>query len=107
MHHSSVIGTVFLVFYTFPYLGILFAPLAIIYTFSAVYYRRTSVETKRLDSILRSQLYAAYTGRCYRNYGADLSFIPFMQSLSLVSVLSEHTVERYDAIHSDMKSSYT
>lgn len=60
--YSSVVGTVFLVFYTFPYLGILFVPLGIFYAFSAIYYRRTSVETKRLDSILRSKLYAAYAG---------------------------------------------
>ena len=60
-----MVGTIFLVFYTFPYLGILFVPLGIFYSFSAIYYRRTSVETKRLDSILRSKLYAAYAGRWY------------------------------------------
>ncbi|TFY55007.1 hypothetical protein EVJ58_g8525 [Rhodofomes roseus] len=57
---SSVVGTIFLVFYTFPYLGIIFVPLGIFYMFAAVYYRRSSVETKRLDSILRSKLYSAY-----------------------------------------------
>ncbi|KAJ8457503.1 hypothetical protein ONZ45_g18288 [Pleurotus djamor] len=58
---SSVLGTAGLVFYTFPYLGILFAPMAIIYYLLSIYYRRTSVETKRLDSLMRSALYASYS----------------------------------------------
>ncbi|KAI0071668.1 multidrug resistance-associated ABC transporter [Panus rudis PR-1116 ss-1] len=57
---SSVLGTVALVFYTFPYLGIVFVPLGILYYLAAIYYRRTSVETKRLDSLMRSALYASY-----------------------------------------------
>ncbi|KAI1798260.1 multidrug resistance-associated ABC transporter [Ganoderma leucocontextum] len=58
---SSVIGTAGLVFYTFPYLGIMFAPLIVLYYLAAIYYRRSSVEAKRLDSNLRSILYASYT----------------------------------------------
>ena len=61
--HSVIIGTAGLVFYVFPYLGILFAPLAVFYFSAALYYRRTSVETKRLDSLMRSALYASYSGR--------------------------------------------
>lgn len=59
----SVIGTVVLVFYTFPYLGIIFVPLTIAYIWIATFYRRTSVETKRLDSLMRSALYSSYSGR--------------------------------------------
>lgn len=59
----SVIGTVGLVFYAFPYLGIIFLPLGILYYGASVYYRRSSVETKRLDSLNRSMLYASYTGK--------------------------------------------
>ncbi|KAJ7832830.1 multidrug resistance-associated ABC transporter [Mycena leptocephala] len=58
---SAVIGTVGLVFYIFPYLGIIFAPMAVLYYLVSVYYRRSSVETKRLDSLMRSALYASYT----------------------------------------------
>jgi len=58
---SNVVGTVALVFYTFPLLGIIFAPMAILYYLVALYYRRSSVETKRLDSLMRSALYASYT----------------------------------------------
>lgn len=56
---ASVFGVVALVFYTFPYLGIVFLPMTITYWFVARYYRASSVETKRLDSILRSKLYAS------------------------------------------------
>ncbi|KAG5645383.1 hypothetical protein DXG03_006336 [Asterophora parasitica] len=58
---SSVLGTVALVFYTFPYLGIIFVPMTILYYLISVYYRRTSVETKRLDSLMRSTLYGSYS----------------------------------------------
>ncbi|KAJ7630119.1 multidrug resistance-associated ABC transporter [Mycena polygramma] len=58
---ASVIGTVGLVFYTFPLLGIIFAPMGILYYLVAIYYRRSSVETKRLDSLMRSALYASYS----------------------------------------------
>ncbi|KAI0929440.1 hypothetical protein AcV7_005292 [Taiwanofungus camphoratus] len=58
---SNVVGTVALVFYTFPLLGIIFVPLTIFYYLTAIYYRRSSVETKRLDSLMRSALYAAYS----------------------------------------------
>ncbi|RDB26371.1 Oligomycin resistance ATP-dependent permease YOR1 [Hypsizygus marmoreus] len=58
---SSVLGTVALVFYTFPYLGIIFAPMAVLYYLISVYYRRSSVETKRLDSLMRSTLYGSYS----------------------------------------------
>lgn len=58
---SSILGTVALVFYTFPYLGIIFAPMGVLYWAASVYYRRTSVETKRLDSLMRSALYASYS----------------------------------------------
>ncbi|KXN89182.1 Multidrug resistance-associated protein 1 [Leucoagaricus sp. SymC.cos] len=58
---ASILGTVALVFYTFPYLGILFAPMVILYYIVATFYRRSSVETKRLDSLMRSTLYASYT----------------------------------------------
>ncbi|KAI0717423.1 multidrug resistance-associated ABC transporter [Cerioporus squamosus] len=58
---SSVVGTAGLVFYTFPYLGIIFAPMILLYYVAAVYYRRSSVEMKRLDSLLRSILYASYS----------------------------------------------
>ncbi|CAG8677285.1 12899_t:CDS:10, partial [Acaulospora colombiana] len=52
---ASAIG---LIFYTFPYLGIAIPFLFALYYAASAFYRRTSIETKRLDSILRSTLYA-------------------------------------------------
>jgi len=57
-----VLGIIFLVFYTFPLLGIIFVPMGVLYYLSGVYYRRSSVETKRLDALLRSTLYGSYSG---------------------------------------------
>ncbi|KAH7103875.1 ATP-dependent bile acid permease [Auriculariales sp. MPI-PUGE-AT-0066] len=57
---ASIFGTVALVFYTFAYLGILFAPLSIIYTVAFLFYRRNSVEVKRLDSVLRSSVFSHF-----------------------------------------------
>ncbi|KAG6830040.1 hypothetical protein H0H92_002458 [Tricholoma furcatifolium] len=73
---SSVLGTVALVFYTFPYLGLIFVPMIFLYWIISAYYRRTSVETKRLDSLMRSKLYGSYsetlTGLAtIRAYGAQ------------------------------------
>ncbi|RXW22412.1 hypothetical protein EST38_g3441 [Candolleomyces aberdarensis] len=56
---TSVFGVIALIFYTFPWLGIIFVPLTVIYYLVSVYYRASSVETKRLDAILRSSLYAS------------------------------------------------
>ncbi|QRV93840.1 ABC transporter transmembrane region [Ceratobasidium sp. AG-Ba] len=57
----NILGTVALVFYTYVWLGIMFPPLFIMYWYFSMYYRRTSIEVKRLDSILRSLLYAAFS----------------------------------------------
>ena len=70
---SSVVGTAALVFYTFPYLGIIFVPMIIFYYMAALYYRASSVETKRLDSLLRSLLYASYSGESRKS--RELSYI--------------------------------
>ncbi|KAG7095244.1 hypothetical protein E1B28_006018 [Marasmius oreades] len=58
---SSVLGTMALVLYVLPYLGIIFIPMIALYYLASLYYRRTSVETKRLDSLMRSALYSSYT----------------------------------------------
>ncbi|EMD36548.1 hypothetical protein CERSUDRAFT_115579 [Gelatoporia subvermispora B] len=77
---SSVVGTIGLVFYAFPYLGLIFIPLMTLYYLCALFYRRTSVETKRLDSLMRSALYSSYsetlTGiSTVRGYGEQNRFI--------------------------------
>ncbi|TFK23809.1 ATP-dependent bile acid permease [Coprinopsis marcescibilis] len=54
-----IFGTVGLVFYVFPYLGTIFVPLVTIYQVISLYYRRTSVEVNRWDSLHRSILYSS------------------------------------------------
>ncbi|KAM0755919.1 ATP-dependent bile acid permease [Meredithblackwellia eburnea MCA 4105] len=54
----SVFGSIGLVFYTYPYLGIIFVPLFIIYYSFASFYRASSREVKRLDSVQRSFIYS-------------------------------------------------
>ncbi|KAK0521189.1 hypothetical protein OC834_006756 [Tilletia horrida] len=56
----TVLGTIGLVIYSYNWLGVMFPPLIIIYAVVQAYYRRTSREAKRLDSILRSRLYASF-----------------------------------------------
>lgn len=36
--------------------------MTVLYLLVSIYYRRTSVETKRLDSLMRSDLYGSYSG---------------------------------------------
>ncbi|KAG8813820.1 hypothetical protein FRC19_002163 [Serendipita sp. 401] len=56
---AGVIGAIALIFYTFPYLGIAIPFLFTLYYIASAFYRRTSIETKRLDSLLRSNLYSS------------------------------------------------
>ncbi|KAH8823213.1 multidrug resistance-associated ABC transporter [Flagelloscypha sp. PMI_526] len=58
---AGLFGVVALVAYTFPLLTTIFIPLLLLYLLISVFYRATSVETKRLESILRSSLYAEVT----------------------------------------------
>jgi RsiW-degrading membrane proteinase PrsW (M82 family) len=92
-----VLGIIVLVFYTFPLLGIIFVPMAVLYYLSATYYRRSSVETKRLDALLRSNLYGSYSGMSL--VGAIQHCQPnFAETLTGLS-----TVRAYrQQVHSDM-----
>lgn len=56
----SVFGTVALVFYTYAYLGIIFAPMLLIYFALASLCRPTSRQLKRIDSTTRSFIYTHF-----------------------------------------------
>ncbi|KAG9061584.1 hypothetical protein KI688_007163 [Linnemannia hyalina] len=56
-----VMGSISMILIFFPSLSLLILPLAGLYYFFSGYYRSTSRELKRLDSTLRSNLYAYFT----------------------------------------------
>ncbi|KZV84227.1 ATP-dependent bile acid permease [Exidia glandulosa HHB12029] len=77
---SAIAGTIALVFYSYAWLGLIFPPLAIIYWFASTFYRRTSVEIRRIDARLRTLLYASFTEALtgvavIRAYGAENRFV--------------------------------
>ncbi|CAG8496995.1 12244_t:CDS:2 [Dentiscutata heterogama] len=61
MTFSSVIGTFVLIVIVFVWFLIPLVPLLVLYYFAALYYRSTNRELKRLDSVLRSSLYAHFS----------------------------------------------
>ncbi|KAF9430894.1 hypothetical protein BGZ76_000670 [Entomortierella beljakovae] len=97
---SMVISTFILIAVIFPYFLIPLAPMLVFYYYAAVYYRSSSREIKRIDSILRSSLYAHFaetlsglaTIRAYREqdrfiernaYFVDLENRPYFMSYSI------------------------
>lgn len=57
---AAVFGTIFLVFYVFPLLGILFIPLTVIYIVVGKFISKTSREITRLDAVQKSFIYSAF-----------------------------------------------
>lgn len=56
----SIVGSISLVFYAFPYLAILFIPIVSIYCLLGVFYGRTARQTRRISSTMRSFVYSAF-----------------------------------------------
>lgn len=56
----SILGMIGLVFYAYPFLGIMFAPLFIVYYIIGLVYARTSRQLRRIDSTMRSYVYSAF-----------------------------------------------
>jgi ABC-type multidrug transport system fused ATPase/permease subunit len=93
----AVIGTVFLVFYTYPYLGVIFAPLLLIYYLVGKFYSRTSRENKRIDSLLRSFVYTAFGEQLggmsiIRAFGNQKRFLRRMQKTADSQMRSEYVM---------------
>ncbi|WVQ85784.1 hypothetical protein IAT38_007951 [Cryptococcus sp. DSM 104549] len=53
-------GTFGLILYTYPWLGLAFIPLSGFFYLCGTYYRQTSREVKRIDSITRSNIYSSF-----------------------------------------------
>lgn len=97
---AIVLSTFILISVIFPYFLIPLVPMLIFYYYAAIYYRSSSREIKRIDSILRSSLYAHFsetlsglaTIRAYREqerfigrnaYFIDLENRPYFISYSI------------------------
>ncbi len=64
----TLMGTMVLIIIVFPWLMLAIVPLMALYWAISVYYRSTSREVKRLDSNMRSHLYA-YFSECLTGLG--------------------------------------
>ncbi|KAG0329331.1 hypothetical protein BG000_000100 [Podila horticola] len=97
---AIVLSTFILISTIFPYFLIPLVPMLVFYYYAAIYYRSSSRELKRIDSILRSSLYAHFsetlsglaTIRAYREqnrfiernaYFIDLENRPYFMSYSI------------------------
>lgn len=60
VNFAAIMGTFFLVLYTYPLLGILFLPLALIYILVGKFFNRSSREIKRLESLQESLIYSSF-----------------------------------------------
>ncbi|CAG8439704.1 11549_t:CDS:10 [Acaulospora morrowiae] len=58
---ALVFGTFFLIIVIYQWFFIPFVPLITLYYFSSIYFRATNRELRRIDSILRSSLYAHFS----------------------------------------------
>jgi ABC-type multidrug transport system fused ATPase/permease subunit len=56
----SIMGTIGLVFYTFPYLGLVFIPMFAVYYLIGVIYARAARQVRRINSTMRSYVYSAF-----------------------------------------------
>jgi ATP-binding cassette subfamily C (CFTR/MRP) protein 1 len=56
----SIFGTMGLVFYSYPYLGIMFLPMFGAYWGIGMFYARSSRQLRRIDSITRSYVYSTF-----------------------------------------------
>nr|ODN94507.1 ATP-binding cassette transporter YOR1 [Cryptococcus depauperatus CBS 7855] len=86
---SSIVGTVILLAIIQPYFLIAVAVVSLLYAHTAAFYRRSSREFKRIDSILRSSLYSHFSESLsgvatIRSYGETTRF--FEDNIKLVDV---------------------
>ncbi|WRT69592.1 uncharacterized protein IL334_006581 [Kwoniella shivajii] len=56
-----ILGTMGLIIYTYPWLGLMFIPLGFAFYLCAAFYTRTSRELKRVQSLIRSGWYTAFS----------------------------------------------
>ncbi|KAL8287275.1 hypothetical protein RQP46_003727 [Phenoliferia psychrophenolica] len=84
----SVLGTIGLVLYTYSLLGVIFVPILIIYYILATFYRASSREVKRIDSLQRSFIYS--------NFGEMLSGLATVRAYQAQGVFVSNTEKAVD-----------
>ncbi|KAH8086808.1 multidrug resistance-associated ABC transporter [Filobasidium floriforme] len=94
---AAVVGTIFLVFYTYPLLGILFLPLTLIYMAVGKFFNRSSREIKRLDSLQRSFVYSSFGEQLgglstIRAFGMQDHFLKRLQEKADRQMRSEYLI---------------
>ncbi|WVW86813.1 hypothetical protein I302_108868 [Kwoniella bestiolae CBS 10118] len=56
-----ILGTMGLIIYTYPWLGLMFIPLGCAFYLCTAFYTRTSRELKRVESLIRSEWYTSFS----------------------------------------------
>ncbi|KAH8827646.1 multidrug resistance-associated ABC transporter [Flagelloscypha sp. PMI_526] len=106
---AGLFGMIALVAYTFPLLTTIFAPLLLLYVIISVFYRATSVETKRLEAILRSSLYAEVTEsltglstiRAYARQAASVREADYGQDMQNRAYFLTMSIQRWLSVRLD------
>ncbi|WRT69583.1 uncharacterized protein IL334_006572 [Kwoniella shivajii] len=68
----TIIGSLALVLYTYPWVGLVFIPVFTYNYFTVIFYRQTTRELNRLTSLLRSHIYT--------NFGEQLAGLPIIRA---------------------------
>ena len=89
LNFFSLLGTITMLALSSKYVLLSLLPLAIIYFFCAKYYRASSRELQRLESISRSPIYTAFT--------EALNGAPTIAAMRVAPRFEEASVRRFDA----------
>ncbi|KAF9578866.1 hypothetical protein BGW38_005130, partial [Lunasporangiospora selenospora] len=84
----TVLGTVILIIVSFPWLALAVVVIAVLYYALSIYYRTTSREVKRLDSNMRSFLYA-YFSECLTGLGTIKAYSMVNRAI----IKNEHRID--------------
>ncbi|WVQ79499.1 hypothetical protein IAT38_001598 [Cryptococcus sp. DSM 104549] len=84
----GILGSLALVLYTYPWVGLMFIPVFAYVFIGFVYYRTTTRDVQRLSSIIRSHMYT--------NFGEQLSGMPVIRAFHRQNVYKAKLEESID-----------
>nr|XP_018260210.1 uncharacterized protein I303_07127 [Kwoniella dejecticola CBS 10117]OBR82368.1 hypothetical protein I303_07127 [Kwoniella dejecticola CBS 10117] len=98
-----IVGTMGLIIYTYPWLGFMFIPLGCAFYLCTAFYTKTSRELKRVESLIRSNWYTAFSEQLaglavIRAFGRQETFQSRLQhglNQEQVSVLSSSKITEW------------